>query len=469
MKGHRKVDHSTSLTENQDMNEISLIKQKVDKIERNVEQLVELNHRILISQGGEKKTIERLQNDIDIYKNKISELVQGSDDVIFKLMKENERLRKRVKLYEIGDYENSDDDDASSKKSSFCSSGSSLPNNRNNNNENENQAFSLNQNIQVDNNIEYPKGYDPKRRRFSISSESYHPDQFKNTSLNNIPKSNEDIEKIRATIKENVLFKHLNENQLEIVANAMFEKQFKSGDIVIKQGDDGDCLYVVDSGELDVLYSGEKVATIGQGKVFGEIALMYNCPRTATIIANSDVELWGMDRSTFRRILMEESIRRRTLYQSFLEKVPLLESLYPYERAKVADALEPRGYKDGDIIIKQGSTDTDTFFIIEKGTVICTKEPEEDQDDLKPVEAIRLVEGDYFGELALLTNKPRQATVTALGDVQCLVISKKHFDQVMGPCSEILNRNTRTYESYSSLMQGGVQKKPVATDRKSVV
>jgi len=336
-----------------------------------------------------------------------------------------------------------------------------VQNNNNNNNSNINESAAINQTIQVDKNIEYPKGYDPRRRRFSISSESYHPDQFKNTSLTNIPKSDEAIDKIRQTIKENALFKHLDDTQLDIVTKAMFSKKFKAGDVIIKQGDDGDCLYVVDTGELDVLYSGEKVATIGQGKVFGEISLMYNCPRTATIIANSNVSLWGMDRSTFRRILMEESIRRRNLYQSFLEKVPLLESLYPYERAKVADALEPREYKDKEVIIKQGSTDTDTFFIIEKGTVICTKEPEESASgqDLKPVEAIRLSEGDYFGELALLTNKPRQATVTALGDVRCLVISKKHFDQVMGPCEEILNRNTKTYESYASLLQGGVQKK----------
>lgn len=243
----------------------------------------------------------------------------------------------------------------------------------------------------------------------------------------------------------------------------MWEVTFKKDEIVMKQGDDGDCLYVVDRGELDVLYSGEKVASLGPGRAFGEIALMYNCPRTATIIARTPVTLWAMDRSSFRRILMEESIRRRNLYQSFLEKVPLLESLYPYERAKVADALEPREYKDGDIIIKQGSTDTDTFFIIEEGTVVCTKEPEEGEKQegkSEPLEAIRLSSGDYFGELALLTNKPRQATVTASGKVKCLVISKKHFDQVMGPCEDILNRNTKTYESYASLLKGEVQKKP---------
>lgn len=243
----------------------------------------------------------------------------------------------------------------------------------------------------------------------------------------------------------------------------MWETKFEKDDIVMRQGDDGDCLYVIDSGELDVLYGGEKVATIGPGRAFGEIALMYNCPRTATIIAKTPVTLWAMDRSSFRRILMEESIRRRNLYQSFLEKVPLLESLYPYERAKVADALEPKEFQDGEVIIKQGSTDTDTFFIIEEGTVICTKEPDEVEasshvQNSKPLEAIRLNAGDYFGELALLTNKPRQATVTASGKVKCLVISKKHFDQVMGPCEDILNRNTKTYESYTSLLKGEIQK-----------
>jgi cAMP-dependent protein kinase regulator len=81
-----------------------------------------------------------------------------------------------------------------------------------------------------------------------------------------------------------------------------------------------------------------------------------------------------------------------------------LESLLPYERAKVADALDCVTFNDGDIIIRQGE-EGDKFYIIEKGEVVCEKSA---QPNGPPLEAMRLGPGSYFGELALLTNQPRQ-------------------------------------------------------------
>jgi len=82
--------------------------------------------------------------------------------------------------------------------------------------------------------------------------------------------------------------------------------------------------------------------------------------------------------------------------------------------------------------------------------VICTKQ---DNEDSHPVESSRLQAGDYFGELALLRNEPRQATVTAVGPVKCLTIDREHFNQVTGPCEEILRRNMGNYKSYDELIE----------------
>lgn len=83
-----------------------------------------------------------------------------------------------------------------------------------------------------------------------------------------------------------------------------------------------------------------------------------------------------------------------------------LESLLPYERAKVADALDTVTFNDGDVIIRQGDTEGDKFYIIEKGEVVCEKSSSDTSGP--PVESMRLGPGSYFGELALLTNQPRQ-------------------------------------------------------------
>lgn len=175
--------------------------------------------------------------------------------------------------------------------------------------------------------IVYPSGYDPRRRRFSISSESYNPEQLAHVKTKEIPKTQECRDRLKATISGNTLFRHLTPEELDEVISAMWQVHIRGGEIILREGDDGDNMYVVENGELDVLYSGEVVATLNSGRSFGEQALMYNSRRNATIRAKTDVTLWAVDRGTFRRIMMQESLKRRALYESFLTKVTLFGTL----------------------------------------------------------------------------------------------------------------------------------------------
>jgi len=177
--------------------------------------------------------------------------------------------------------------------------------------------------------------------------------------------------------------------------------------------------------------------------------LMYSCPRTATVRTVTPCKLWVLDRKSFRRILMQESIRRRDLHQNFLQKVPMLKGLFPYERTKIADSLETEYFKKGDIVIRQGQTDADKFYLIEKGEVEVTKA---DATGKNPVFVMTLGPGGYFGELALLRNEPRAATVSAKTELKVLTISREHFSQVLAPCEEILKRHMTDYKSYQDLL-----------------
>eukprot|EP01112_Ceratiomyxa_fruticulosa_P010497 TRINITY_DN277_c1_g1_i1.p1 TRINITY_DN277_c1_g1~~TRINITY_DN277_c1_g1_i1.p1 ORF type:complete len:732 (+),score=165.11 TRINITY_DN277_c1_g1_i1:186-2198(+) len=292
--------------------------------------------------------------------------------------------------------------------------------------------------------VEYPPGYTNRGRRFSVAGESFNPtsNDFK-YERKVIQKSDDSRKRIRSIIKDNILFRSLEDEQIEEIIDEMAEYKLKPDEVVIRQGDDGDNFYVVESGELYVLYKDVVVATIGSGKSFGEIALMYNCPRTATVKAKTDAVCWGLGRNAFRRNLMVTAIRKRDLYKSFLEKVPLLESLLPYERSTIADALEPQTFMDGQNIIKQGEPG-DYFYIIEKGKVVVLKSTAPNEP---PLEVNRMSEGNYFGELALLTCKPRAATVQAVGTVRVLSLSRNDFAALMGPCEEILKRNMEQYNS----------------------
>jgi len=293
-----------------------------------------------------------------------------------------------------------------------------------------------------------PTNYN-RGRRTSVSAESMAPTTDKNYVKVIIPKTQEQRKRIQVSISNNFLFKNLDEEQYTDVVNAMSEKRAVNGDIVIKQGGVGDFFYVVETGTLDIFISKNgnppiKVGDYGPGASFGELALMYNAPRAATIVATSDCILWALDRITFRKILMENTSRKRKMYEIFLEEVPLLQSLEPYERHKIADALESVTYNDGEIVIKQGDVG-ENFYLMESGEATVLQE--DDQGVVHEISTLH--KGEYFGELALLTDKPRAATIKAKGKIKCATLGKKAFTRLLGPVVDIIKRNTANYNIIS--------------------
>jgi MFS family permease len=95
------------------------------------------------------------------------------------------------------------------------------------------------------------------------------------------------------------LFAALTPPTLESLARSLEPAIATAGSDVIRQGDEGDRFYVIAGGEADVTASGRHIATMKRGAGFGEIALMYDVPRTATVTARTDLHLFSLDRETF--------------------------------------------------------------------------------------------------------------------------------------------------------------------------
>jgi len=108
------------------------------------------------------------------------------------------------------------------------------------------------------------------------------------------------------------------------------------------------------------------------GDSFGELALLYNAPRAANIVADSEVLLWSLDRETFNHIVKDAASKKREKYEQFLGKVKILETMEPYERSKLADSFNEVAFKEGEEIIKEGE-EGNTFYIVESGEAIATK------------------------------------------------------------------------------------------------
>ncbi|XP_061642490.1 protein kinase, cAMP-dependent, regulatory, type II, alpha, B isoform X2 [Phyllopteryx taeniolatus] len=289
-------------------------------------------------------------------------------------------------------------------------------------------------------------------RRVSVCAEAYNPDDDDDDDTEPRvvhPKTDEQRRRLQDACKDILLFKTL--EQFSEVLDGMFEVQVKPQEHIIDQGDDGDNFYVIERGVYDIVVAKDGVS-VRVGKYdnkgsFGELALMYNTPRAATIVATQEGALWGLDRATFHRLIVKNNAKKRRMYEAFVECVPLLKSLELSERMKIVDVLGARCFKDGECIIAQGDS-ADCFYFMESGQVrimIKTKTQAGQQDDTE-VEVARCSRGQYFGELALVTNKPRAASVYAVGETKCLVIDIQAFERLLGPCKEIMKRNISQYE-----------------------
>ncbi|XP_068149734.1 cAMP-dependent protein kinase type I regulatory subunit isoform X2 [Drosophila tropicalis] len=287
----------------------------------------------------------------------------------------------------------------------------------------------------------------PVRRRGGISAEPVTEEDAANYVKKVVPKDYKTMNALSKAIAKNVLFAHLDESERSDIFDAMFPVNHIAGENIIQQGDEGDNFYVIDVGEVDVFVNSELVTTISEGGSFGELALIYGTPRAATVRAKSDVKLWGIDRDSYRRILMGSTIRKRKMYEEFLSRVSILESLDKWERLTVADSLETCSFEDGETIVKQGAAGDD-FYIILEGCAVVLQQRSEGEE---PAEVGRLGSSDYFGEIALLLDRPRAATVVARGPLKCVKLDRARFERVLGPCADILKRNITQYNSFVSL------------------
>jgi cGMP-dependent protein kinase len=199
-----------------------------------------------------------------------------------------------------------------------------------------------------------------------------------------------------------------------------------------------------------VLVNGVEVATLRDGQAFGELALLYDTNRQATVRAMTHSTAFALDRSAFRYIVAHSFDSRRGEVQRTLTRVPLLEGLTKQQIMRISDSVEIIRFKPEDYIIRKGS-EGNIFYMIKDGTVrvINVGASEQFRDhELGP--------GDYFGERALITGEPRAADVVAVTPVTLLALDRELFNSLLGPLREVLdhNLNLRIIESvklFSSL------------------
>jgi len=255
-------------------------------------------------------------------------------------------------------------------------------------------------------------------------------------SLDDIPKvPKNDASKIAIlkAIETNVLFNDLGEKERSLMVDSMKEKSCTNGETLIVQGEMGDRFYVNENVLVDFVVDGVKVGEGKPGSTFGELALLYNSPRAATVIARSNGLLWSLPRDTFRRIVSSSINKGRQEIQTALKSVSLLQDLSDQQISQLCDIVAIVSFRPGDVIIRKGDQGS-VFYFIKSGTVQCTKIGDQESE-------LELGPGEYFGERSLMKLEPRAANVIAKTAVDCLALDKSDFDRLLGGLMATLDKN----------------------------
>lgn len=204
----------------------------------------------------------------------------------------------------------------------------------------------------------------------------------------------DDIEVLREALKSSFIFETLTENEVEQLIHAFEPCTFGPNEIIIKQGDIGDYFYVLMDGE--VYFSVDNV-TVGfaneAGSCFGELALLYSCPRAATVKSTrKHNRFYRVIQKTFRHILQSETTKSTNEKKRLLKGISFLDKISESNITKLANSMSPLYFKPNEVLVKKGEIG-DKFYVIKEGTILCT----DVSVGNKSFEDLELGPGDYFG------------------------------------------------------------------------
>eukprot|EP00899_Mesostigma_viride_P013118 jgi/Mesvir1/21807/Mv04197-RA.1 len=285
-----------------------------------------------------------------------------------------------------------------------------------------------------------------------------------------VPKSAATKSLILRAIKSCILFQGMDRDQLLLVVDAMKPMAVAKEQVIIEQGSDGEHFYVIETGIYRATVDGKPALLYENTGSFGELSLMYHCPRAATITALSDGHLWVMDRAAFQRIIVGAAQNARSIQESIIDSMDIFKVLSATQKRTIADCLEKEIFYKGDVIMAQGDPlgPHAKFYIVYKGKVGCYRSanpgggaalPAATPDGGKPgttsgthkVLVKQVEEGGFFGELALLEHEPRQADVIAESDeLKLLSMQRDAFERLMGPAEEIFRATTDEYKKINA-------------------
>jgi len=241
------------------------------------------------------------------------------------------------------------------------------------------------------------------------------------------------------------LFSDLRREALTRVMERIQAKQFAEETVICKEGDPGDSIFIISHGNVGIFRlakEGEKIRLneLKEGDFFGEFGFFADSRRQATVEALTDTTVLEITKQDLQEIIQEFPSVSQVLFKFYKERVldtllatsSLFKSFPPEERRQILGRVTMEKFSSGAMVLEEGAPG-DSMYIIKKGEIeVFTHAPPG-----SPVTLTRLKEGDFFGEISLVTGRPRTASVKALQPVELVRLNKKDFDQIAANHPEV--------------------------------
>lgn len=235
-------------------------------------------------------------------------------------------------------------------------------------------------------------------------------------------KTEQDLKLIDSSLNKHFIFNSISDSQRNTIINHMKYFEIDAGQTIFEQNSKGSTFYIISVGRVEVLVNSERKNSLKSGDSFGEMALLHDSPRSATIRTLVKCSLWTVDRQTFRATLEEMNVKNYEENRAFLGSVPAFENLTEQQKDGLLSSLIVQKFSNGTRILNEGDTG-DLFYIIKEGSVVCSQ---------KGKDIRSLNKGSYFGEQALYYSLTRTASVIAAEDVTLLALGQQSLKECLG-------------------------------------
>ena len=357
------------------------------------------------------------------------------------------------------------------------------------------ESFLFNEDLDSDIITTNQEKSDKNEENSQQQQQQQHEIKIDNNEINNNSKYDETLsyEKMKRALNKTGFLSGLAETQLKDLLSRMKKIEINANTEIIKEGDLGNNFYIIESGiyeawkkkcglinDIDINdnenynYSNIiendyneteevfiksatktlcidddddeneqelKLCTYKNEGAFGELTLMYNSPRAASIRSRTKGILWSIDRNTFRKVIVLSRIQQLQKFEIFLKSIKLFSHLNQQQKKNIADSMQLITFYKNEYIIKYGEKG-DKFYMIVNGKVNVLNK----NNHILSI----LNQNEYFGETALITNKPRNASVKCQSEIaEIAVMHHKDFIRLVDKTSlNLLKQKIMSYDNH---------------------